>query len=174
VAEVTQNTFMFEGTVKENITFGKLDATDAEIVTAAKIAYAHDFIKLLPQKYETKVGERGVGLSGGQLQRISLARAIVRRHNILILDEATSALDIESDYYIQKALKTIMKNTTTIIIAHRLSTIHHVDQIVVLDQGKIVQKGNHKTLYAKKTGAYRKLHDLMEVETRKQAVQIPY
>jgi ABC-type bacteriocin/lantibiotic exporter with double-glycine peptidase domain len=174
VAEVTQNTFMFKGTIKQNITFGKLNATDEEIVEAAKVAYAHDFIMMMPKQYETKVGERGVGLSGGQLQRIALARAVVRHHPVLILDEATSALDVESDYYIQKALKEIMKHSTTIIIAHRLSTIHHVDQIVVMDKGRMVQRGNHQSLYKKKSGLYRKLHDLMERENKDRQVEIAY
>jgi len=174
VAEVTQNTFIFKGTIKDNIKFGKLDATDQEVIEAAKMAHAHDFVSLLPKKYETEIGEKGVGLSGGQLQRIALARAIVKHHNILILDEATSALDVESDVLIQKALREIMKFTTTVIVAHRLSTIHHVDQIVVLDKGKIIQVGKHKELYKDKKGLYRKLHDLIEKESQEIQVKIPY
>jgi len=174
VAEVTQNTFIFRGTIKENIKFGKLDATDAEVIEASKLAHAHDFIDKLPNKYDTVVGEKGVGLSGGQLQRISMARAVVKHHNILILDEATSALDIESDVLIQQALRKIMKVTTTIIVAHRLSPIHHVDQIVVLEKGKIIQFGNHKTLYKDKKGLYRKLHDMIEKKSKELQVKLPY
>ena len=156
IAYVPQESSLFHRSVKENISYGKPDATDAEIYRAAKLAHADDFIKNLPDGYETLVGERGVKLSGGQRQRIAIARAILKDAPILVLDEATSALDSESEAAIQKALNNLMQNRTSIVIAHRLSTVANLDQIVVLGDGKIVEQGTHAELL-KKHGAYAKL-----------------
>lgn len=155
---VAQETFLFSGTIKENIRFGNPDANDREIEEAARLAYCNEFIKTLPGGYETKVGERGVNLSGGERQRISIARAILKNPKILILDEATSNLDSESEKKIQKALEPLMKKRTTFVIAHRLSTIINADRILVLHDGKIVEVGTHKELY-KENGVYKKLYD---------------
>jgi len=156
---VTQEVVLFNETVKYNIAYGKFDATEEEIINSAKLAYAHDFIMKMPQGYDTIVGERGVLLSGGEKQRIAIARAIIKNPKILILDEATSALDAESEMLIQEALEKLMKNRTTLIIAHRFSTIKKSDRIIVIDQGKIVDIGTHEELF-KKEGLYRKLHQL--------------
>ena len=145
---VLQENFLFDATVAENIRFGKPDATETEIVTAATIAHAHEFIQSLPEGYNSFLGERGVRLSGGQRQRIAIARAILKDPNILLLDEATSALDSESEHHVQQALEELMRNRTTLIIAHRLSTIQHADQIAVLDQGRLIEMGNHQQLLA--------------------------
>ncbi len=156
IAYVPQESSLFHRSVKENIAYGKPDATDEEVFEAAKLAHADDFIKQLPDGYETLVGERGVKLSGGQRQRIAIARAILKNAPILVLDEATSALDSESEAAIQKALENLMKNRTSIVIAHRLSTVANLDQIVVLEDGKIVEQGTHKELL-KNHGEYEKL-----------------
>lgn len=153
---VSQDVFLFHGSVQENITYGSFDAQDEEIIAAAKLAEAHEFIMSLPERYDTVVGERGQKLSGGQRQRISLARAILKNPPILVLDEATSAVDNETEAAIQKSLYTIAQNRTTIVIAHRLSTIRHADQIFVLDQGKLAEQGKHDELLAK-NGIYRQL-----------------
>lgn len=153
-ALVPQEVMLFGGTIKENILYGKLDATDEEIMMAAKKANALDFIQKFPEKFETVVGERGVKLSGGQRQRIAIARAILKDPAILFLDEATSALDAESEKLVQSALETLMEGRTTIVIAHRLSTIRHADKIIVLNQGKIAEEGNHHTLSAQQDGLY--------------------
>lgn len=158
IAMVNQQVVLFNRTVRENIAYGLLqDATDEEVVAAAKAAYAHDFIMALPQGYDTQLGAQGLNLSGGQRQRIAIARAILKNAPILILDEATSALDNESEYFIQRAFDTAMENRTTIVIAHRLSTIENADRIVVMDQGRIVEHGSHAELIAKR-GAYFQLH----------------
>ncbi|WP_139136077.1 ABC transporter ATP-binding protein, partial [Haladaptatus sp. W1] len=146
IGYVSQNTFLFYGTVKENIEYGTFDATDAEIEEAAKAAEAHEFITNLPDGYDTKVGERGVKLSGGQRQRISIARAILKDPEILILDEATSDVDTETEMLIQRSLDKLTENRTTFAIAHRLSTIKDADKIVVLEGGKIVERGRHDQL----------------------------
>ncbi|EFW92052.1 ABC-type transport system ATP-binding/permease protein [Haladaptatus paucihalophilus DX253] len=146
IGYVSQNTFLFYGTVKENIEYGTFDATDAEIEAAAKAAEAHEFITNLPDGYDTKVGERGVKLSGGQRQRISIARAILKDPEILILDEATSDVDTETEMLIQRSLDKLTENRTTFAIAHRLSTIKDADKIVVLEGGKIVERGRHDQL----------------------------
>ena len=153
---VQQETILFASTVKENIRYGKLTATDEEIIKAAKLANAHNFIMELPKQYDTYIGELGSQLSGGQRQRISIARAILIDPKILLLDEATSALDTESERLIQEALSRLMKNRTVIAIAHRLSTIQNADLIAVIDKGKVVQLGNHQSLL-QEDGLYKKL-----------------
>lgn len=148
VASVMQDVFLFHGTVRQNIGFGRLGATDAEIEEAARAANAHEFIDALPEGYDTVIGERGVRLSGGQKQRISIARALLKDAPILILDEATSSVDTETEWLIQQALNRLTRNRTTLVIAHRLSTIRHADKIVVLDGGRIVEMGSHTELMA--------------------------
>jgi ATP-binding cassette subfamily B protein len=158
VSIVLQDTFLFAGTVKENLRFGNDVASDEEIVTAAKAANAHNFIEALPQGYDTRVGERGVKLSGGQKQRLSIARAILKDAPILILDEATSSVDTQTEEEIQEALHELMQERTAIVIAHRLSTVRHADLIAVLERGTIVELGTHEHLMQCK-GLYRKLYD---------------
>ena len=157
LAVVPQDTVLFNGTVRENIAYGKLDASQEEIVAAAHAANAHDFISQLPDGYETMVGERGVKLSGGQRQRIAIARAILKNPHFLILDEATSSLDNESERLVQDALERLMKGRTTLVIAHRLTTVERADEIVVLKDGEIVERGTHKQLLAK-GGTYYRLY----------------
>ena len=147
-ALVPQSPVLFSGSVRYNIAYGKPDATDAEIQSAAQTAYAHDFISQLPEGYDSPLGAQGVRLSGGQRQRIAIARAVLKNPEILLLDEATSALDTESEYYVQQALSEIMHDRTTIIIAHRLSTIINADKIAVIDQGRVVATGTHNELLA--------------------------
>ena len=159
LAMVIQETFLFGTTVRENIRYGKLDATQAEIEAAAEQAHAHEFIAKLPQGYESPVGEGGVMLSRGQRQRIALARAIIKDPAILILDEATSDVDTETEALIQDALSRVMQGRTTFVIAHRLSTIRSADQIIVLDKGEIVERGRHEELLAR-NGTYRALYDI--------------
>ncbi len=148
IAYVPQEPVLFHRSIKDNIRYGKPDATEAEVVAVAKKSYAHDFISTLPGGYDTLVGERGVKLSGGQRQRIAIARAMLKNAPILVLDEATSALDSESEKLIQKALWELMKDKTAVVIAHRLSTIQRLDRIVVLDEGRIIEDGSHKKLLA--------------------------
>lgn len=157
IAYVPQEPLLFHRSLLENIAYGNPDASEDEIRHAAKLARADEFISSLPEGYNTMVGERGVKLSGGQRQRIAIARALLKQSKILVLDEATSALDSESEKYIQEGLVELMKGKTAIVIAHRLSTIKHLDRIVVLDKGKVVQDGTHDELIAKKTGLYAKL-----------------
>lgn len=145
---VPQETVLFNGTVYDNILYGRLDATEAEVVAAAKAANAHNFIDKMPDKYQTQIGERGAKLSGGQRQRISIARAILKDPRILVLDEATSALDTESEKLVQQALDKLMIGRTSFVIAHRLSTVQRADMIVVLDKGRIVEQGTHSELLA--------------------------
>lgn len=156
IAYVPQEPMLFHRSLAENIAYGKLDATQKEIEVAAKMAHAHEFIKDLPKKYDTIVGERGVKLSGGQRQRIAIARAILKDAPILVLDEATSALDSESEKLIQDALKRLMEHKTTIVVAHRLSTIQKMDEIIVMDHGKIIEQGSHSEL-TRLSGTYSKL-----------------
>lgn len=153
---VTQETIIFHGTVRENIAYSKPNATFEEIIHASKMARAHDFIMSLPNGYDTIIGEGGTGLSGGQAQRIAIARTILHNPRLIILDEATSSLDAESEALIQEALEELIKEKTTLIIAHRLSTIRKVDRIVVLDQGEIVEEGSHEDLLSKK-GIYARI-----------------
>ncbi|HDG1384196.1 TPA: SAV1866 family putative multidrug efflux ABC transporter [Staphylococcus aureus] len=159
---VQQDIILFSDTVKENILLGRPTATDEEVVEAAKMANAHDFIMNLPQGYDTEVGERGVKLSGGQKQRLSIARIFLNNPPILILDEATSALDLESESIIQEALDVLSKDRTTLIVAHRLSTITHADKIVVIENGHIVETGTHRELIAKQ-GAYEHLYSIQNL-----------
>ena len=159
VAIVTQQTILFNDTVKNNIAYGDIQRTDEDIVNAAKAANAHDFILKLPQGYESNIGELGTKLSGGEKQRISIARALLKDAPILILDEATSSLDTEAEIEVQDALDNLMKGRTTLVIAHRLSTIRNADRIIALVNGEIVEEGNHETLMAKK-GEYYRLYNL--------------
>ncbi|MBU6091961.1 SAV1866 family putative multidrug efflux ABC transporter [Staphylococcus aureus] len=159
---VQQDNILFSDTVKENILLGRPTATDEEVVEAAKMANAHDFIMNLPQGYDTEVGERGVKLSGGQKQRLSIARIFLNNPPILILDEATSALDLESESIIQEALDVLSKDRTTLIVAHRLSTITHADKIVVIENGHIVETGTHRELMSKQ-GAYEHLYSIQNL-----------
>ncbi|HNM99341.1 MAG TPA: ABC transporter ATP-binding protein [Turneriella sp.] len=159
IGVVTQEIFLFNGTVRQNISYGRDDIAQEQIEHAAEMAYADVFIKNLPQRYDTQIGERGLMLSGGQRQRLSIARAILKDPQVLILDEATSALDTESERLVQKALEKLMKNRTVFVIAHRLSTIYNADQILVMNKGRIVERGTHKELIRKK-GHYKKLYDM--------------
>ncbi len=156
-ALVPQEVLLFGGSIYDNIRYGKPDASEAEIIAAAQSANASDFIEAFPEKYQTKVGDRGMRLSGGQKQRIAIARAILRDPKILILDEATSALDSESELAVQKALQNLMHHRTSIVIAHRLSTIRHAHVIALIKQGEIVEQGNHETLMQLPGGQYRRM-----------------
>jgi subfamily B ATP-binding cassette protein MsbA len=159
IALVTQETVLFNDTVRHNIAYGKPEATQAEIEEAASIALAHDFIREMPEGYDTIVGERGIFLSGGQRQRLAIARAILVNAPVLILDEATSALDAESERLVQRAIGNLVRNRTTIVIAHRLSTVRRADVIVVMEAGRIIETGTHTELLAR-GGQYRKLYEL--------------
>ena len=159
IGMVPQETTLFGGPIRENIAYGKLDASADEIESAARAAHAHEFITEFPDGYDTVVGERGVKLSGGQRQRIAIARALLKNPAILILDEATSSLDSESERLVQDALETLMEGRTTFVIAHRLSTVRRADRIVVLDAGAIVQEGTHEELLAS-GGLYKRLHEI--------------
>ena len=145
---VLQDTFLFDGTIRENVAFSRPQATEEEVLQACRIARVDEFAEVFPEGYETVVGERGVKLSGGQKQRVSIARAVLADPRILILDEATSSLDSESEALIQEGLQHLMKGRTTFVIAHRLSTIRRADQILVVEQGRIVERGTHAELYA--------------------------
>lgn len=158
IAYVSQHPHLFEGTIRDNIRYGRPDATDAEVEEAAKLANAEEFILQHPQGYDTPVGENGATLSGGQRQRLSIARAILRNAPILLLDEATSALDNESEARVQEALERVMGTRTTLVIAHRLSTVVNADHIVVLEAGRLVEQGTHRTLLRKPNGIYARFH----------------
>ena len=159
IGMVLQDNILFSESVKANILMGKPDATDEEVIAAAKAANAHDFIMNLPDGYDTKVGERGVKLSGGQRQRVAIARVFLKNPPILVLDEATSALDLESEHYIQEALDKLAFDRTTFIVAHRLSTITHANRIVLIEHGEIVEIGTHEELMQKQ-GHYYNLYQV--------------
>ncbi|MDQ1637953.1 MAG: ATP-binding cassette, subfamily bacterial MsbA [Pyrinomonadaceae bacterium] len=169
IALVTQETVLFNDTVRHNIAYGKPDATQAEIEEAARIAFANDFIEELPQKYETIVGERGIFLSGGQRQRLAIARALLVDAPVLILDEATSALDAESERFVQQAIGNLVRNRTTMVIAHRLSTVRRADAIVVVEGGRITEVGTHSELLLR-GGQYRKLYELQFADEEEELV----
>ena len=160
IAYVSQQPYLFEGTIRDNIRYGRPNATDAEIEEAARHAYAHDFILAQPLGYDTPVGENGVTLSGGQRQRLSIARALVRNAPILLLDEATSALDTESEQAVQKALDEAMSGRTVVVIAHRLSTVVRADKIIVMQDGTVAEEGTHEELAARQNGLYARLNNL--------------
>lgn len=154
---VTQDNFLYSSSIKDNIKIAKLDATDEEIAAAAKKAFAHDFICLLPNGYDTEIGERGIKLSGGQKQRIGLARVFLKNPSLILLDEATSALDNESEKLVQQSINQFAHDKTIIMIAHRLSTIINADMIFVLKKGVIIESGSHETLL-KRNGYYKELY----------------
>lgn len=171
IALVTQETVLFNDTVRHNIAYGKPDATDREIEEAALIAFAHDFIREMPDGYDTIVGERGIFLSGGQRQRLAIARAVLVNAPVLILDEATSALDAESERLVQQAIANLVRDRTTIVIAHRLSTVRRADVIVVMEAGQIIEMGTHTELLSK-GGQYRKLYELQFADEEEPQIQM--
>ena len=160
---VTQEIILFNDTVFNNIALGKPDASEEDVINAAKIANAHEFIMHTENGYQTVIGDRGIRLSGGQRQRLSIARAVFKNPSILILDEATSALDTESEKLVQDALNNLMKGRTTLVIAHRLSTIKEADEIIVLQDGQIVERGSHHELLEIKESIYKKLTNLQKI-----------
>ena len=167
IALVSQETILFNDTVKNNISYGSTGVTDEDVIAAARAAYAHEFIEQMPEGYDTVIGEKGVKLSGGQRQRIAIARAVIKNAPILILDEATSALDARSEKIVQGALDNLMRGRTTFIIAHRLSTIRNADQIMVMADGEIVERGSHDDLI-RHSGVYNKLIDIQSGYRKKQ------
>ncbi len=171
IAHVPQETFLFAGTIRENLIIARPGVTEDEMISAAKSAQIHEFILTLENKYDTEVGERGIKLSGGQKQRIAIARAILKNSPILLLDEATSALDGETEFYVKEALNELMKGRTTIVIAHRLSTIKHADVIMVINNGEIVQEGTHEELI-RQEGLYKSLNQTEPKQTEKREISL--
>ena len=163
IGVVSQDSILFNDTIKNNLLIGKPDATDEELITAAKIANAYEFINDLPEGFDTNIGDAGSKLSGGQKQRLSIARAVLKNPPIMVLDEATSALDTESERLVQNALENMMKHRTSIVIAHRLSTIQNADLIVVMQKGRIVEQGTHTELI-QKNGMYKRLVEMQTIE----------
>ena len=163
IGVVSQDSILFNDTIKNNLLIGKPDATDEELITAAKIANAYEFINDLPEGFDTNIGDAGSKLSGGQKQRLSIARAVLKNPPIMVLDEATSALDTESERLVQNALENMMKHRTSIVIAHRLSTIQNADLIVVMQKGRIIEQGTHTELI-RKNGMYKRLVEMQTIE----------
>jgi ATP-binding cassette subfamily B protein len=159
IAYVGQEVFLFRGTIRENIAFGRLGASEDEIVAAAKAAYAHDFILSFPRGYDTPVGEHGLQLSGGQRQRVAIARALIKNAPIILLDEATAALDSESELQVREAMEHLCQGRTTLAIAHRLHTVSHADRIFVVEDGRVVESGRHDEL-RRKGGRYASFYTL--------------
>ncbi|VXB63115.1 putative ABC transporter (ATP-binding protein) [Bacillus sp. 349Y] len=166
IGVVLQESFLFSSTIRSNIAYGRPEASQEDVEKAAKLAQAHDFIMTLPDGYETKLGERGLGLSGGQKQRIAIARAICLDPSILVLDDATSAVDMETEFRIQKALKNVMSDRTTFIIAHRISSLKHADEILVLENGRVAERGRHEDLLAN-NGPYQRIYDIQYKDQKK-------
>ena len=164
---MTQETVLFDDTIANNIAYGLPAATKDAIEQAARAAHAHEFVQALPDRYETRIGERGQRLSGGQRQRLAIARALLKNSPILILDEATSSLDAESELLVQEALANLMRNRTSFVIAHRLSTIRRADAIIVLERGRVVEIGRHDELLARPDGVYAALYQLQLLEGKK-------
>jgi subfamily B ATP-binding cassette protein MsbA len=169
VALVTQETVLFNDTVRYNISYSRPDASDEDIERAARVAFAHEFIKELPEGYDTIVGERGIFLSGGQRQRLAIARAVLADASVLVLDEATSALDTESERYVQKALANLTRDRTTVVIAHRLSTVRRANRIVVIERGRIIETGKHDELLAH-GGVYKRLYELQFADEEEEMI----
>jgi len=171
IGTIFQESFLFAGTIAENIAYGRPDARREEIVAAAKAAQAHDFIMSFPDGYDTHVGERGVTLSGGQRQRVTIARALLLDPPILLMDDSTSSVDVETEYLIQQALALTMVDRTSVVIAHRLSTVKNADRIVVLDQGRIVEMGTHEELLAL-NGIYKRIYDTQLADQEEAAAEV--
>jgi subfamily B ATP-binding cassette protein MsbA len=172
LALVTQETVLFNDTVRYNITYGRPDANDEQLHDAARTALAHDFIVELPNGYETIIGERGIFLSGGQRQRLAIARAVLIDAPVLVLDEATSALDAESEQLVQRAIGNLIRDRTTVVIAHRLSTIRRADMIVVMERGQIIEQGTHAELLAR-GGQYQRLYELQFADEEEELSIVP-
>jgi subfamily B ATP-binding cassette protein MsbA len=169
IAIVTQETILFNDTVRYNITYGRPDASDEDMHDAARTALAHDFIMDLPEGYDTVIGERGTFLSGGQRQRLAIARALLTNAPVLVLDEATSALDAESEQLVQRAINNLIRDRTTIVIAHRLSTVRRADSIIVMEAGQIIEQGTHAELLAR-GGRYQRLYEMQFADEEEELV----
>ncbi|MCW8133494.1 MAG: ATP-binding cassette domain-containing protein, partial [Planctomycetota bacterium] len=162
IALVSQDVFLFHGTIRENIAYPGVDVTDEQVLAASTAAHFHEFVATLPEGYDTVVGERGHTLSGGERQRVSIARAVLTNPRILILDEATSSVDTETERKIQEALDRLVAGRTVFAIAHRLSTLKRADRLFVVDEGRIAEQGTHADLLARENGIYRKLHRMQQ------------